>query len=149
VGTGLINLLFALAPLAVIMLAIGVPLRPALILLPVPILLTAMFALGVGLALSILAASFADVVDIYHVALTAWLYLTPIIYPQEIVPAHLQWFFRLNPMYYLLETFRQPIYAGVLPALETLAPASAIAVSALVIGWWFFARNADGLAYRI
>ncbi len=149
VGTGLVNLLLALVPLAVIMLVTGVPLSPALVFLPVPILLTAMFALGVGLALSVLAVSFTDVVDIYQVALTAWLYLTPIIYPQEIVPPQLQWVFRLNPMYYLLELFRQPIYSGHLPSFEMVAIASIIALGALTFGWWFFARNADGLAYRV
>ncbi|MBI5305256.1 MAG: ABC transporter permease [Chloroflexi bacterium] len=149
VGTGMVNLVLALVPLGLIVLVSGVPLRPALVFLPIPILLTALFALGVGLVLSILAVSFADVVDIYQVALTAWLYLTPIIYPKEIIPANLQWFFLLNPIYYLLEIFRQPIYAGVLPSFEMIAVASAIAVGAFVIGWWFFARNADGLAYRI
>jgi len=149
VGTGMVNLLLALVPLALIMLALGEPLRPALLFLPVPIVLTALFALGVGLVLSVLAASFADIVDIYQVALTAWLYLTPIIYPKEIVPPQLRWFFLLNPMYYFLETFRQPIYSGALPPVELVAPASALALGAFVIGWWFFARNADGLAYRL
>lgn len=149
VGTGMVNLLLALIPLALIVLVTGVPLGPALVFLPIPIVLLAMFALGLGLALSVLAVSFADVVDIYQVALTAWLYLTPIIYPKEIIPSNLQWVFALNPIYYLLEIFRQPIYAGVLPSFEMIAVASAIAVGAFVIGWWFFARNADGLAYRI
>ena len=149
VGTGLVNLYLALAPLVLIMLATGVPLRPALVFLPVPILLTAMFALGMGLALAVLAASFADVVDIYQVTLTAWLYLTPIIYPKEIVPGQLHGLFLLNPMYYLLEMFRQPVYSGTLPPFELIVAASGMAFSVLGFGWWFFARNADGLAYRV
>ncbi|CAG0995428.1 hypothetical protein ANRL3_03087 [Anaerolineae bacterium] len=149
VGTGIVNLLFALVPLAVIILVTGVSFRPALLFLPVPIALTAMFALGVGLGLSVLAASFTDVVDIYQVALTAWLYLTPVIYPIEILPVETRWLFYLNPMYYFLESFRQPIYAGVLPSALIIFIASAIAVGTLAIGWWFFTRNADGLAYRI
>lgn len=149
VGTGIVNLLFALIPLTLIMLLTGVPLSPTLIVLPIPIVLTAMFATGTGLLLSILAVSFVDLVDIYQVALTAWLYLTPIIYPKEILPSSLQWLFLLNPMYYFLETFRLPIYAAALPTIETLLPASVLAVSVLALGWWVFTRNADGLAYRI
>lgn len=148
VCTGIVNLLFALVPLALIMLLTGVPLSPALLFLPVSIALTAMFATGTALLLSILAVSFVDLVDIYQVALTAWLYLTPIIYPKEIIPDSLQWLFYLNPMYYFLEMFRLPIYAASLPALETLLPAAALAVSVLALGWWVFTRNADGLAYR-
>ena len=107
-----------------------------------------MFAAGSALVLSILAISFVDLVDIYQVALTAWLYLTPIIYPKEIVPISLQWLFRLNPIYYFLELFRVPVYSATLPTLDTLLPASVLAVGMLVLGWWVFTRNADGLAYR-
>ncbi|MBI5652665.1 MAG: ABC transporter permease [Chloroflexi bacterium] len=149
IGTNLVNLLLAMIPLAVIMLATGVPFRPALLFLPVPIGLTALFALGIGLVLAVLAVSFADIVDIYQVALTAWLYLTPIIYPPEIVPAQWRGLFALNPLYGLLELFRQPIYAGVLPAFDLIVAMSALAFGVVAFGWWFFARNVDGLAYRI
>jgi ABC-type polysaccharide/polyol phosphate export permease len=148
VGTGIVNLLFALIPLALIMLLTGVPLTPALLFLPIPIVLTAMFATGTALVLSILAVSFADLVDIYQVALTAWLYLTPIIYPKEIVPPSLQGLFLLNPMYYFLELFRLPVYTAALPTIDMLLPASALALGMLALGWWVFTRNADGLAYR-
>lgn len=149
VGTGLVNLLLALVPLAMIMLMTGVPLQPALLFLPVPILLTAMFALGVGLVLSALAVYFADVMDIYQIVLTAWMYLTPIIYPLAIIPPQYQWLFNLNPMYHLLECFRLPIYAGTLPGLGRLTAASAVALIALIGGWWFFTRQVDEFAYRV
>lgn len=149
VGTGMVNLLLGLAPLTLIMVTTGVSLRPALVVLPIAILLTAMFTLGVSLFLSMLAVYFTDVLDISQIVLTAWMYLTPIIYPKEIVPMQFQWLFNLNPMYHLLELFRTPIYAGVLPSLETLAAAGTSAVSALLVGWWLFARKADEFAYRV
>lgn len=149
VGTGLVNLFLALVPLVLIMLVTGVPLRPTLLFLPIPILLTMFFALGVGLLLSVWAIAFADVVDIYQIVLTAWLYLTPVIYPRDIVPEQFQWLYNLNPMNYLLEIFRAPIYAGVLPEMSTLIVASLIALVTLLLGWAVFTRNADGLAYRV
>lgn len=149
VGTGIVNLLFALVPLAIIMLATGAPLQSTLLFLPIPIVLTAMFALGVGLLLSVLAANFADVVEVYQIVITAWMYLTPIIYPVDIIPEQYRAFFNLNPMFHLLETFRQPIYAGVIPGPYRLLTAAAIALVTLVIGWGYFARKADEFAYRI
>ncbi len=149
VGTGLVNLLFALVPLALIMGVMGVSFTGALVFLPIAILLTAMFALGIGLILSVLAINFADVADIYQIVLTAWFYLTPIIYPKEIIPAPYQWLFNLNPMYHLLEIFRAPIYAGTLPGIYKTAIALVVACGALVIGWWFFTRKADEFAYRV
>jgi len=148
-GTGLINLLIALLPLAVIMLLSGAPLRPSLLFLPVPILLTSMFALGVALFLSTLAVYFSDVLDMFQILLMGWMYLTPVIYPVEIIPDQYRWLMSLNPMYYLLAVFRAPIYSGQLADLQTLGIASLVATLTLAFGWWFFTRKADEFAYRI
>jgi ABC-type polysaccharide/polyol phosphate export permease len=149
IGNGLVNLALALGPLVVIMLVLRQPLRPALVFLPVSIGLVAMFALGVALFLSTLAVFFVDVVDLYTVLLSVWFYLTPVIYPTEIVPARYLWLLRLNPMYSLLDLFRAPIYRGALPETWVILTAGAWALGALVIGWWTFTRKADEFAYRV
>ncbi len=148
-GTSLVNLLLTLIPLFVVMAITGVPFRPALLILPLPILLTAMFALGVALILSRVAAYFADVLEMYQIFLTAWMYLTPIIYPKEIISPDLQWLFNLNPMYHLIEIFRAPLLIGWLAGPKTVLASTAAAVVTLAFGWWYFSRKADELAYRI
>ncbi len=47
-----------------------------------------MFTLGFGLIISTFAVYFPDVAEMYQIVLTAWLYLTPIIYPEEILPSN-------------------------------------------------------------
>lgn len=148
-GTSLVNLLLSLIPLFLIMIVTGAPVRPSILILPIPILLTAMFALGVALFLSRVAAYFADVLEMYQIVLTAWMYLTPVIYPKEIIPEHLKWLFNLNPMYHLIEVFRAPLYVGWFAGLKTLAAATIVSVLTLAFGWWYFSRKADELAYRI
>jgi len=120
-----------------------------MLFIPYAMLLLAAFALGIGLLLSTLAVSFPDVVDMYQIALTAWMYLTPIIYPLDIIPlAYRGWLLNLNPMFYLLQVFRLPIYEGIMPSLQTIAISSAIALITLILGWAVFTRNADALNYR-
>lgn len=148
-GTGLVNLLLSLVPLFLIMIATGVPVRPVILILPLPIILTAMFALGVALFLSRVAAYFADVMEMYQILLMAWMYLTPVIYPKEIIPERLRWLFNLNPMYHLMEVFRAPLHAGQLAGPKTLSAAAIASVLTLAFGWWYFSRKADELAYRI
>jgi len=148
-GTGLVNFLIALVPLLLIMLVTRTPIRLSLLFLPVPVVLIACFAMGVSLLLARLAIYFADVLDMYQILLTLWMYLTPIIYPKNILPARFYWVLNLNPMYHLLEVFRAPIYAGWLAGPKTLAAATLIAFSTLVFGWWFFTRKADELSYRV
>src|SRR5438105_15591737 len=97
VGAGLVNLTLALVPLLLISFVSGAPITWALLWLPVPMLLVACFALGVGLVLSTVAISFPDVVEMYQVALTAWYFLTPIIYPVAALPDSMRWLMNLNP----------------------------------------------------
>lgn len=148
-GNGLVNLGLAMIPLVLIMVGMGHPFRSALWFLPVAILLTAMFTLGVALFLSALAVFYVDVVDMYQIFLSAFFYLTPVMYPKEIFPANLVWFMNLNPLFHLLELFRRPIYLGVLPGPNTIAAATASAVVALAVGWWAFTLKEDEFAYRI
>lgn len=148
-GTSLVNLVLTLIPLFVVMLITGTPLRPALLILPLPIMLTAMFALGVALILSRVAAFFADVLEMYQILLMVWMYLTPIIYPKEIIPERLRWLFNLNPLYHLIEIFRAPLLVGWLAGPNTVLASVVAALVTLAFGWWYFSRKADELAYRI
>ena len=149
IGTGVINLVFSLVPLIFIMLLIGRPIRGSIIFLPIAMLLLAAFTLGIGLILSTLAIYFPDVTEMYQIILLAWMYLTPIIYPEEILPeAYRFWVTNLNPMYHLIKIFRVPLYEGVFPGWIEIAIASGIAIITLVICWLFFAKKADEFTYQ-
>lgn len=146
---GLVNLVFALIPLALIMLISQHRFSPALLFLPISMALVFLFALGVGLFVTTLAIFFVDVVDIYQVGLMILFYLSPIIYPLSILPERYLPFVALNPMYYFLQLFRQPIYDGTLPEVGLVWRAALIALVALIGGWWFFTKKADEFAYRV
>jgi ABC-type polysaccharide/polyol phosphate export permease len=148
-GTSLVNIILSLIPLLAIMLVTGCPFTLSLMFLPASIFIASMFALGMGLFLSALAVYFVDVLEMYQIVLMAWLYLTPIIYPLEIIPKRYIWLFKLNPIYSIMEVFRQPIYSGQLPDLQTLTVASLVSLVTLIFGWWFFTRKADDFAYRV
>ncbi len=148
--TGVVNLLFALIPLVVVMLISHVPLKATILLFPFPVLLLACFSLGVGLLLSTFAVYFPDVAEMYAIAVLGWMYLTPVIYPENILPeAYRYWVTHLNPMYYMINLFRQVIYFGRMPGWEEIVPAVVVALAALFIGWFVFTRKAGEFAYRI
>jgi homopolymeric O-antigen transport system permease protein len=149
VGTGLVNLGLALVPLLFITVVSGVPLTWALLWLPIPMLMMACFALGIGLLLSTLAISFPDVVEMYQVILTAWYFLTPIIYPLSALPESTRSLMSLNPAYYLVEAFRGPVYAGTAPEPTALVVGGVAAVVSLVAGWLLFTSAADEIPARL
>jgi ABC-type polysaccharide/polyol phosphate export permease len=150
VGVGVVNLLFALFPLAFIMIVTGGTFHPALVFVPVAILLLALFAFGVGALLSTLAVYYPDVQETYQIALLAWMYLTPIFYPPDIVPESYRWWmFNLNPMFHLVTLFRLPIYYGEWPGAGELGIGALVAGGAAVVGWMVMAARADEIVYRV
>jgi ABC-2 type transport system permease protein len=149
-GTGILNLLLALIPLVGIMLVTGVPVRPTILFLPVSIAIFAAFTLGVGLALSALAVDFNDATELFSILLPALLYLTPIIYPKEILPASARpWLVEANPLNHLVGLLRTPICDGRLPDGASCLIAFGTAAAALLIGWLVFTARADGLVSRL
>ena len=149
-STGLLNLLFALVPLFGIMLVTGVPLRLTILFLPVSLAILTTFVLGVGLALSTLAVDFNDVNELYGIFLPTLLYLTPIIYPKEILPASARaWLVDANPLNHLVALFRVPLCEGRLPDLSSCLVALGAATVAFLVGWFLFTARADALASRL
>ena len=72
------------------------------------VLFTLVFSLGLGLILAAVNVYFRDVGHLYSVWTMAWMYLTPIIYPMNVVEG--TWamnIIRLNPMYYFVTYFRE------------------------------------------
>ncbi len=147
--TALINLGLSLVPLLIVMLLYGLSPQPSLLFLPLSTLCLAMFALGIGLILSSIAIYFPDVREMYQIILTAWLYLSPVIYTEDFLPPKYVWVVHLNPMYYLIKIFRTPIYDGIIPAPQEIFLSLAIALLTLMLGWILFTRKAEEFAYRV
>jgi ABC-type polysaccharide/polyol phosphate export permease len=147
--SGVVNLGFALVPLLGLLLVTGHPIGPALLFLPVAIVLSALFTLGAGLLLSPLAVFFHDVVELVGVLLTVLMYLTPIFYPMTIVPERYRFLVRFNPVRSILEVFRDPIYFGKVPPVSHLAVCLTVTALALAIGAFAFRRASDRIPFYI
>lgn len=147
--SGLVNLTFALVPLLGLLVVTGHPLRPALLFLPIAILIAAVFTLGAGLLLSPTSVFFVDIVEMVSVALTLLMYLTPIFYPMAIVPEPWRAVVRFNPIRSVLEVFRDPIYFGKVPPLAHLAVAAGVAALVLVLGIAAFRKSSARIAFYV
>jgi ABC-type polysaccharide/polyol phosphate export permease len=149
VMTGMVNLTISIIPLTLITLIVGKPITWAILFTPFSILILSAFALGIGLFLSTAVVFFPDIREMYQILLQAWMYFTPIIYPETILPeAYRFWILRLNPMYYMISLFRDPVYNGRLPSLDVLITSVVIAVIMLTAGWIYFSKQADSFAYK-
>lgn len=146
--TGLVNLVLSLIPLIVVMVVTKAPITFALILVPIAMIMIAFFSLGVGLLLSTIGIYFADIVEMYAIILTAWMYLTPIIYPLTMLPEWAQKWLQLNPMVHLVEFFRGFVFYGQVPSITTWLICFGVSAGTFLIGWIIFTEKSDEFAYR-
>ena len=135
-----VNLIFTLPAVLLMMIYTGVLPTWRILSLLVPILLLLVFCLGIGLLLSACVVYFRDMFYLYGVLLTALSYATPIFYPEKIIPPEYTALLTYNPLTYFLHAFREVVYLGGLPQMETLAPCLLMAGAALVIGILVFRR---------
>jgi ABC-2 type transport system permease protein len=146
IGVALVNLILSLVPLLGILAVTRFPLHATWLFLPVSIAIGALFAAGVALLLFTLASRFSDVREMYTVFVQVWFYLTPVVYHVSIVPSRYRVPIWLNPMYYLVQTFRKPIYEGGLPPWDVLLASIAISVACFLSGWIYFCHRSERFA---
>jgi ABC-type polysaccharide/polyol phosphate export permease len=150
IGTGIVNLVLTLIPLFVVMIFIEVPVRLTVLFLPVPVLFMSLFTLGVGLLISTFAVYFPDIAEMYKILLTAWMYLTPVIYPEHILsPTTQKIISTFNPMYGLIKLLRIPLYEGRMPTWGEVIFPGVISLVVFIVGWFVFVNRADEFAYKI
>ena len=149
VGSNLVNFILSLVPLLLLMAVLRQPFTPALLFLPVAILILTVFTSGVTLLFATFTVFFRDVRHLAEVALQMLMYLSPVFYDLQMLGQFDAWWFRtfrlflrVNPLWYLLELVRDPVYYGQLPPLKVTAVAAASALVALSVGFAVFQRLA-------
>lgn len=140
---------FALSLIAVIavMLIEGVYPTFTMLLAPLPILYCFLFCVGFSLILSALTVYFRDIMHLYSVLLTVWMYLTPIIYPMEIIENSggrmakiVLTVIRCNPLFRYVRYFRDVMMYNTVPSLKENLICLGIGLFTLVIGALIFKK---------
>jgi ABC-2 type transport system permease protein len=147
--SGIINFGFALIPLIFVVLIFGGGFSISILFLITPVIFVVVFTIGVSLILASLTVFFLDVGEFYNALLMPWMFLTPIMYPMDIIPKKYLFLIKLNPMYYLVECFRIPIYQGTIPNISMIAIGALVAIASLVIGYIVFTRTEDDFVYYV
>lgn len=139
-----INIFAAFAALLIVMVVMRVPLHFTMFLSIIPILIMIVFALGTGFILAAVSVKYRDIVHLYSVFLTGFIYLAPVIYPLSIISnPTLQFIIKLNPVTNMLAMFRGFVIYNTMPDLFTVLMAVIPSIVILAIGLWVFYRKQD------
>jgi lipopolysaccharide transport system permease protein len=140
------NQLFATVALLVATIIVRQRLELTALWLPALLIPQLLFALGSAWLIASLGVYLRDIAQGVTLLLMAWMYLTPIIYPESIVPERFRAFIDLNPFTSLVRSYRRIFLDGVAPDWRGLLYFTAIALVVFIFGYWWFARTRKGFA---
>lgn len=136
----LVNFAISLIAVAIVMVFFQITPTLNLLLLPLLLLYVSVFSLGLGLILSTLAVFFRDVLHIWGVIQTAWMYATPLFYPADILPGWMMSLEAFNPMFHYVMYFRDIALWGNTPGLVENGVCLLMAVVTLAVGLLVFKK---------
>jgi lipopolysaccharide transport system permease protein len=144
--SALANQMFATIALLLATLIIQREFHPTLVWLPVLLVPQVIATLGAAWLVASLGVFLRDMVQGVALFLMAWMYLTPIIYPELIVPEGYRRFINLNPFTPLVRSYRRIILEGAPPDWQGLLYFTIFAVVSFIIGYWWFAKTRKNFA---
>jgi len=150
VAAGLVDFFFSFLVLVVLMIYFGIPFTLHLLWLPVFLLLALLAALAVGLWLSALNVQYRDVQHMVPFLLTAWMYISPVVYPIDVIDVSPIWqaLYALNPMVGVIQGFRWALFGTHLPTMMILTSAGMVLVL-FISGLFYFRRMERNFADMI
>lgn len=144
--SGIAQQLFGTLVLVIVAAVFERAFAPTMLFLP--LLLIPQFMVTVGLGW--LAASFGvfirDTAQFTQLALMTWMYLTPIIYPETMIPAEQRWLVNLNPLAPLIRSYRRILLEGAAPDWSGLSITMLFAGVCFGVGYWWFERTKKAFA---
>ncbi len=136
-----VNMLLSFLVIFGVLAAAGYPLLPGAVLsLPLVMAVEYVLALGFTMVMSAATVYIRDLEYILGILTMAWQFLTPVMYSLEQVPEEIRWVFQANPMTHVVTAYRDILYYGKMPRMETLLSATLTGLAMLLAGWVVFRR---------
>jgi ABC-2 type transport system permease protein len=142
----MVDLFLSAIILLIFLIVFGVKPHLTLFLIPVIFVIQTALIFGISFILSAIDVFFRDVESVLGVFLTVWMYLTPIIYPPELIPPKFMPIFNLNPMMPIINAYRNVIIYGVLPPWQSFIYATVFSFAIFILGYFFFKGRAKYFA---
>ena len=130
-----VNMLFSFAVIFAVIILSGVGINmTALLYLPIVMLAELILALGMTFFVSAMNVYFRDLEHIMGIVSMAWMYMTPILYPMDMIPEQMVKLFYLNPMTSITAAYRDILYYKRVPGTDTMLRSIFMGLAVFMIG---------------
>ena len=124
--------------LVILMLAGAGELSPHILWLPVVVLLQVLLMIGLAWVLSGITVALPDVTYFVNLFVFLLMFLSPIGFRVEMVPPNFQWVVHLNPVFYMIEVYRDSMLNGTWPEPFDIGVYAIGSLVAFAVGATFF-----------
>jgi lipopolysaccharide transport system permease protein len=139
VAAGLVDLAVAFVMLGALMIYYRVALSWNLLMIPYLVLLTTVFAVAVGMWMSALNVKYRDIRFALPFMVQLWMFVSPVIYPTNMLPVKFRGLLALNPLTGIIEGFRSSLF-GLPFDWRALIIATVLTIASLVYAAYSFRR---------
>jgi lipopolysaccharide transport system permease protein len=117
------------------------------VLMFIPMLLLASIqTLGFSLWFGALNVRYRDVGYLLPFLIQLWMFVSPVIYPTNLLPPKYEFLYALNPVAVIIDTSRWAFIGAPPPSLSAYLAATAVSFALLLSGLWFFRRHEGAFA---
>ncbi len=140
--TALVDKLFGLAVLMAVLVVMGEGPYWETLLLPIILIPQLLFILGLSYFMAVIGTYVPDAGEVLRAVVRATFFVTPIIWPVSRIEGRgtLELVVDLNPLAYLVGTYRDLIINGELPGLLATCYFSSFSLAVFVLGFGLFVR---------
>lgn len=135
---------FALVLLAAV--CTGIPLSATVLLFPLILAPLMAFSLGIGWFVAATTVYLRDIPMAVGMALQALFFMTPIFYPETLVPARLLFILELNPLTWFCRQFRSVLLFNQIPSFEEICFTWLLTFICCQLGFIWFSKVKKGFA---
>lgn len=138
--SGLVNFFITFIVMLVFILCSGIGISWSILYFPLIAIVEYLLLLGITFIVSAVTVYVRDLEHLISVFLLMMFYVTPIIYNPEMLPAKFEWVLKLNPMAYLIQSYRDILYFKARPDLSQALMIIILSVALIFIGLFIFRK---------
>ena len=108
----LVDLIISLIVFLCLVIITHTKIQPQSVLIFLFFIFQVLFTCGISVFFALLRAMFRDVEHILDFVLLLWFYITPIAYPESVIPTKYAWLISINPMATYISIYRRLLFSG-------------------------------------
>lgn len=149
VSSSYINSLLAMISIVPVMFLSGIHFSWVNLSIIFPLLYLLLFSIGIGLILSTIYVFFRDLQHIYSLALVIVMYTSAIFYPADIIPERFMPLIQLNPIFTIIEMFRDALIYQTLPSVASNLFCLVYSLIFICFGLFLFYKKQDKFIFYL